>query len=303
MRTNLENYEERFVDYMEGQLDPSEMREVEAFVAQHPELQEDFNLLCISKLEPDKKVVFEHKEALMQDSATRRMVIPLFVRMASAAAVVAVLFGVGWHFLRPEQEPLPTEQPLIANLSPIQATGIDSPSQEQALARSSFENALAWNSTQRSKSVSQQGKSGSHQETSKSQQGRSGYWQRTAKDSSQGEAEGCVDVASLKPIRLKQLPWDGHVEYCCVESDMMKEVETRIAQLEPFGDMEHVNPDPILAKSEGILSSLGGYFFGNAHRISRSIYKQTAKTVMTAYYTADCYIDEAREKRGLTGEE
>ena len=297
MKTNLENYEERFVDYMEGQLSPDEMREVETFVAHHPELEEDFNLFRMSKLEPDPKVIFEKKETLVHDSTTRGKVIPLFVRIVSAAAVVAVLFGVGWRLLRHGQEPLPTEQPLIANLPPIRATAVESPSQAQVLARSHFEDALAWNSgSQRSKSGSQQGKSGS-------QQGRSGYWQRSAKDRSQGKAEGCVEVASLEPIRLKQLPWDGHVEYCCVESDMIKEAEYRIANLEPYGDLEYGGQNPILDKSEGILSSLGDYFFGSAQRISRSIYKQTAKTVATAYYTADCYLNEARERRGITSEE
>ena len=63
MKTNLENYEERFVDYMEGQLSADEMREVEAFVAQHPELEEDFKLFCSTKLEPDTSVVYTKKES------------------------------------------------------------------------------------------------------------------------------------------------------------------------------------------------------------------------------------------------
>lgn len=124
MKTNMENYEERFVDYMEGQLDAAEMREVEAFVALHPELEEDFKLFCSSKLAPDTSIVFTLKEKLTKPKAT---VMPLFIRIAAIAASVALLIGIGVHFLKPEQEIMLEKTPIIAGLTPIKPTMIDHP--------------------------------------------------------------------------------------------------------------------------------------------------------------------------------
>lgn len=124
MKTNMENYEERFVDYMEGQLDAAEMKEVEAFVALHPELEEDFKLFCSSKLVPDTTIVFTQKDKLMKQKTT---VMPLFIRVAAIAASVALLIGIGIHFMKPGQEVVLEKTPLITGLTPIKSTMIDSP--------------------------------------------------------------------------------------------------------------------------------------------------------------------------------
>ena len=124
MKTNMENYEERFVDYMEGQLDAAEMREVEAFVTLHPELEEDFKLFCSSKLAPDTAIVFTQKDKLMKQKTT---VMPLFIRVAAIAASVALLIGIGIHFMKPGQEVVLEKTPLITGLIPIKSTMIDSP--------------------------------------------------------------------------------------------------------------------------------------------------------------------------------
>lgn len=269
MKTNLQNYEERFVDYMEGQLSPDEMREVETFVAHHPELEEDFRLFVISRLEPDPKVRYEHQEALIQPTSKPK-VIPLFVRIASVAAVVALLVGLGWYFLRQGQEPVATQQPLIANLTPIRATALDAPSQE--LAQSSVPRPMTSRKARPHAVPAQQEASPVNQPLE------------------------YVDIARLEPIRLRQLPWNGLIEYGSVENEMIKEVETRFAQLEPYEFLDDMR-NPLQTKGESIASSLGQYLFGNASRVARNLYKHTAKTVMTAYYTADGFIDERLEVR------
>lgn len=124
MKTNMENYEERFVDYMEGQLDAAEMKEVEAFVALHPELEEDFKLFCSSKLTPDTAIVFTQKDKLMKQKTT---VMPLFIRVAAIAASVALLIGIGIHFMKPGQDVVLEKTPLITGLTPIKSTMIDNP--------------------------------------------------------------------------------------------------------------------------------------------------------------------------------
>ena len=105
MKTNLENYEERFVDYMEGQLDAAEMKEVEAFVAQHPELEEDFRLFCSSKLEPDTAIVFTKKDSLIR---RKTIIVPMYARIIAIAASVALLIGIGLLFFNQGQGHTPT---------------------------------------------------------------------------------------------------------------------------------------------------------------------------------------------------
>ena len=283
MKTNLQNYEERFVDYMEGQLSPDEMREVETFVAHHPELEEDFKLFAISKLEPDPKVRYEHKEALTHP-ADKPKVVHLFVKIASAAAAVAVLFGLGWFFLRQGQEPVVTQQPLIANLTPIKATALNLSSPPQELVPSSHKRPVSYPTTrpQVAKTPAAHATPSQPENESPSIPAR--------------ETVNPIDLAQLKPLPMRPLPWNGSVEYGSVENEMIKDVETRLALLEPYDLLDEAGNSP-LAKGGSIANELGQYFFGNASRIARNLYKQTAKTVMTAYYTADGYLEEVRGER------
>lgn len=119
MKTNLENYEERFVDYMEGQLDAAGMRDVEAFVAHHPELEEEFKLFLSTKLEPDTSVVFTKKDHLMRPATAIR---PLYSKLVAAAACLALLIGIGIRFLKPQ--PAPERHPMLAELTPLEAQPI-----------------------------------------------------------------------------------------------------------------------------------------------------------------------------------
>lgn len=124
MKTNMENYEERFVDYMEGQLSANEMKEVEAFVALHPEFEEDFKLFQSSKLTPDTTIVFTQKEKLTKP---KTIITPLFLKVAAIAASFVLLIGIGVHFLTSGHEITLEKTPLIASLAPIKTTKINNP--------------------------------------------------------------------------------------------------------------------------------------------------------------------------------
>lgn len=60
------NYEEFFILYMDNELSSEDRRLVETFVAQHPDLKEELELLSHYKLEPDTSVVFAGKDELMK---------------------------------------------------------------------------------------------------------------------------------------------------------------------------------------------------------------------------------------------
>ena len=252
MKTTLENYEERFVDYMEGQLDSPEMREVELFVSQHPELKEDFKIFGISKLKPNTDIVFTKKEQLIPSS--KRIVMPLFVKWVSAAAAIALLVGVGIRFFHHEER-LP--QSMTATLKPLEAQPIVL-AQEASLLRKS-------------------------------------KMKTSPIPSQKPERPPLEEITPLAAIQ-KPLDQGVTVEYSNLENLIINELELRMAVLEPFGEPEEGVEYHQISKGEQVLASLYDYFFGSARKITKTIYKRTAKTGMTAYYTADDYLQTARRK-------
>lgn len=66
MNINRHNYEEYFILYMDNELSSDDRRMVEAFIAQHPDLKEELELLQQFKLEPDTAVTYTGKEELMK---------------------------------------------------------------------------------------------------------------------------------------------------------------------------------------------------------------------------------------------
>lgn len=256
MKTNLENYEERFVDYMEGQLNASEMKEVEAFVAQHPELEEDFKLFCASKLEPDTAIVFTQKEKLMKP---KTVVMPLFAKIAAIAASVALLIGLGIHFFRPNQGFVPKE--MLAELKPINA----SVNQEVPQLKQSDLKVVSV-----SKSIPEQ--------------------------SDYELIESIEQIATLNPIIIKSLQWDNAIVVDDIENRMILELEERLAAIQSFDDLEPSIESPTLDNGENTLASLQNTLLGDARQTTKNLYKKTAKTIMDAYYTVDYRIGEMKDQ-------
>jgi anti-sigma factor RsiW len=62
-----DNYEEAFLLYVDNELTPEQRNAVEAFVLLHPDLKEELDLLCGTKLS-DRTPFFENKESLLADS-------------------------------------------------------------------------------------------------------------------------------------------------------------------------------------------------------------------------------------------
>ena len=64
---NLSNYEEYFILYMDDELNAEERRMVENFVAVHPHLAEELEILLNTKL-PVDDVMFSGKEELLSSA-------------------------------------------------------------------------------------------------------------------------------------------------------------------------------------------------------------------------------------------
>lgn len=122
MNITIDNYEAYLIDYVEGNLSPEGAAELRQFVAAQgmdwDELTEELPHLEAPAL------AYENKEGLKKKAA----VVPLYVKIASAAAAAGLLLTVS---LWPEKS-LPKVEP-IAELKPVAATRIERPSERLAL--------------------------------------------------------------------------------------------------------------------------------------------------------------------------
>src|ERR1700722_550494 len=87
---NHNNYEEYFLLYADNELNTDEKKMVEEFVNTNPALRQEFELLLITQVGPDNNIVFPNKEILYRKSE-RRIVIPPWMRIAAAAAVLLLV--------------------------------------------------------------------------------------------------------------------------------------------------------------------------------------------------------------------
>ena len=111
---NIDNYEAYLLDYMEGNLSPEGAAELRAFVAAQGldwnELTEELPYLETPNL------VYQDKERLKK----KTVFVPLFAKIAAAAAAIALLFALFWK----PNSTLPQQQ-LMAELQPIGGVTIE----------------------------------------------------------------------------------------------------------------------------------------------------------------------------------
>lgn len=124
MNITLDNYEAYLLDHMEGNLSEGETEQLKAYVAAQgldwAELTEP-----LPHLEAPE-TVYEKKESLKKRTA----VVPMYVKIASAAAAAGLLLTVT---LWPEKS-MPKVEP-IAELKPIEAIQINLPTERPILAK------------------------------------------------------------------------------------------------------------------------------------------------------------------------
>ncbi len=102
MTITNDNYEFYALDYLEGNLDATTQKAMDAFLQKHPELQaemEDMQEFVV--LEAEEELVFEKKaslkKALVSDAVSSKgaFVLPVWLRYAAAAAIIlGLIFGV-----------------------------------------------------------------------------------------------------------------------------------------------------------------------------------------------------------------
>ena len=90
---NSTNYEEKFLLYVDQELDTTTKIEVETFVLQHPETQTDFTLLKQTKL-PVENIVCPDKESLYKKE--EKPVIVMWAKRLAVAAAILFFAIMAW---------------------------------------------------------------------------------------------------------------------------------------------------------------------------------------------------------------
>ena len=85
------------IDYIEGNLSQEQEKELNEFLAFHPELKAELDLFGATKLAPDTSVVFENKELLKKAVGGRVITMFSWVKYSAAVAAAIMLF-VGVRF-------------------------------------------------------------------------------------------------------------------------------------------------------------------------------------------------------------
>ncbi len=95
MKINKINYEQFAIDYLEGNLTGEDLKEMKTFLQKNPEVKAELDEMQLFYLEPEDNLVFEGKEALLQEiTSTKPKVISLTNRIwiAGVAAMLLIAF-------------------------------------------------------------------------------------------------------------------------------------------------------------------------------------------------------------------
>lgn len=264
MNINIDNYEAYLLDYQEGNLNSDETQQLRQFIAAQgldwDELTEELPHLQASfDTYPDK-----------ENLKKRAVTIPLFVKIATLAAAVALLFIVFWK----HDETLP-KQEMIAELKPIAASVLEAETRSFVAPK------------KRSYQVKNQIVNPKKAET-------------------KTERIEMPILAELPPLPAPELELGAHAykeiqpnvplplyflnEYYAFEDPHENEEDD---------DYEHrpsLIDKGIIWLSDGRYDSFGNLINSALHQAKKEVVKTTTKVAMTAYYKADYEIEEAKER-------
>ena len=81
MNIDRHNYEEYFLLYIDNELNGDQKKQVELFVRENPDLEEELVMLRQSRLIPDESIVFDKKHLLMKEENTPHSANPPFINL------------------------------------------------------------------------------------------------------------------------------------------------------------------------------------------------------------------------------
>ena len=261
MNITTDNYEAYLIDYLDGNLSAEETEQLKQFVAAQgldwAELTEGLPQVTAPA------ITYDGKESLKKKGA----VVPLYVKIASAAAAAGLLLTIG---LWPEKS-LPKVEP-IAELKPIhsQITITEDPIRIVPKRIVSFT------------------ESQSERKEAKSQPTRM-------------EAEA---IAALPPMKAQEIAaFDNHDFALASDIELLRyrlESESTIARLAFESTFEEDMPTSLIGRgiyrmTEGRHASIGSLINTGLHFAKKGIKKASTDAVLATYYRAEENVEEAKE--------
>ena len=266
MNITIDNYEAYLLDYLEGELSPEGAAELQAFVTAQgmdwAELTEALPHLEAPQIE------YENKEGLKK----KPIVVPLYVKIASAAAAAGLLLTVG---LWPEKQ-LPKVEP-IAELTPIkgQLTVTEDP------IRIIPRKVVQFTDCQQTITIKESKKTP----------------ERTA-------IEAITPMSPMQPQEALAFTSVGLPSE--PDPDMLRyrlEAEQAMAYLmeEETFEFEEEMPTSLIGKgiyrmTEGRHRSIGDLISAGLHLAKKEVVKASTDMAMAAYYRADEHFEDAKER-------
>lgn len=261
MNINNDNYEAYLLDYIEGKLSHEEAAVLHAFIVSQgldwDELTEAMPHLKAPQIE------FKNKQRLKKKS----VVVPLYVKMASAAAVTGLLLTIG---LWPEKQRPKVES--VAELKPIEPHLTVTETPIRIMPRKTVHYADAQLISKESKTM----------------------LERIAVES----------VAPLPPLKPQKPLALADADYAMQSNIVLlryrMEARQAFAYLPESLSYEKEMPSTLIGKgiywmSEGRHCSLGDIINEGLHLAKREVVRATTEAALTAYYRAEEQIEETRE--------
>jgi hypothetical protein len=122
MMINKENYEAYLIDYLHGELNAQQQKEVGLFLSENPDVAEELQWLQQTIVTPEVEVVFEHKESLYKKEEVK---VGMFIQskriFAVAAAVIGLLLAIyilmkkekAPAYVNQKQQAMPVQSPIV----------------------------------------------------------------------------------------------------------------------------------------------------------------------------------------------
>lgn len=262
MNITADNYEAYLLDYLDGKLGSNEAEQLHAFVTAQGldwgELTEALPQLEAPEME------FEGKERLKKKGT----VVPLYAKIASAAAATGLLLTIG---LWPEKS-LPKVEP-IAELKPIQSHLTIAEAPIQMVPKRTTPFAESYSDRKEAKSMPI----------------------RT-------EAEAIATLPPMKAQEIVAYEEDGFALASDIELLRYRlESEATMARLALESTIEEEMPTSLIGRgiyrmTEGRHSSIMGLINAGLHLAKKEIVKATNDMAVAAYYQVDEHREEARER-------
>lgn len=136
MKITEHNYEEFLIDYLHGELNQTQIHEVETFLQSNDKAREEFELLQQTQFVPDESILFEAKASLLKQEVAKPIIISFRKMLALAAVLSGIVLGlyfVNKPTIKPINDIVKENIPIPAPIQSSSVTKQDSNRSSQAV--------------------------------------------------------------------------------------------------------------------------------------------------------------------------